>query len=258
MTSPIDPIHLSRDAHRFLAFIYFAFAEADASWTNEETFTLYEFLERQAGDLTREQSVALAQEAFGWISGVEGNEARLRVIEEKAPELLGHLDGAARQALLDSFRVLARADGEVSADERSMQARISRAVLGAPSRPALKLDDESLRMAAFVYFTCAEADQSWTNEETFALYSFLEKQSGDGSPERSVALAQEAYQRILGVEGNAARLAVIREEGPRALAALSEAQRRALLDNLLELAKSDGKVTRAERSVYDTVRQILR
>ena len=54
----------NREAHRLLAFIYFTCAEADASWVNEETFVLYEFLERQAGELTREESVALAQEAY--------------------------------------------------------------------------------------------------------------------------------------------------------------------------------------------------
>ena len=103
MTEPAAPATLAAEAHRLLAFIYFACAEADGAWTNEETIALYDFLAEEAGDLGREQSTALAREAFDWLAGVAGNEARLRVIEDQAPRLLGHLSHDDRTRVLDNL-----------------------------------------------------------------------------------------------------------------------------------------------------------
>lgn len=376
MTEPAAPATLAAEAHRLLAFIYFACAEADGAWTNEETIALYDFLAEEAGDLGREQSTALAREAFDWLAGVAGNEARLRVIEDQAPRLLGHLSHDDRTRVLDNLLELADADGARSRDEAAMHARIRRALLGPASTtdlPELRLiafmfqllahadgrvdsnevgkirallrarapratkrqiretieqasawydaaktdaerialleraaaslhwtlgaaerndllveliaiasadgnaeiaegnlvrtiravlvrslRDEELRLLAFIYFTCADADGEWTSEETLALYEFLERESHGLARERSVALAQEAYQWLLGVPGLDARLAVLDEKIPHALAHLSELEREEVIVNLLDLARTDHGVTAAEQRVRDRVRALLR
>lgn len=376
MTEPAAPATLAAEAHRLLAFIYFACAEADGAWTNEETIALYDFLAEEAGDLGREQSTALAREAFDWLAGVAGNEARLRVIEDQAPRLLGHLSHDDRTRVLDNLLELADADGARSRDEAAMHARIRRALLGPASTtdlPELRLiafifqllahadgrvdsnevgkirallraraptatkrqiretieqasawydaarsdderialleraaaslhwtlgaaerndllveliaiasadgnaeiaegnlvrtiravlvrslRDEELRLLAFIYFTCADADGDWTNQETLALYEFLERESHGLARERSVALAQEAYRWLLGVPGLDARLAVLDEKIPHTLAHLSELEREEVITNLLDLARADHGVTATEQRVRDRVRALLR
>ncbi len=376
MTESPAPAPLAAEAHRLLAFIYFACAEADGAWTNEETIALFDFLAAETGDLDREQSTALAREALDWLAGVPGNEARLRVIEDQAPRLLGHLAHGDRERLLDNLLELANADGTLSRDETAMHARLRRVLLGPASTtdlPELRLiafifqllahadgrvdsnevgkirallraraptatkrqiretieqasawydaarsDDErialleraaaslhwtldaqgrndllveliaiaaadgnaeiaegnlvrtiravlvrslreeELRLLAFIYFTCADADGDWTNQETLALYEFLERESHGLARERSVALAQEAYQWLLGVPGLDARLAVLDEKIPHTLAHLSELEREEVITNLLDLARADHGVTATEQRVRDRVRALLR
>lgn len=376
MTDTAASATLAAEAHRLLAFIYFACAEADGVWTNEETIALYDFLAAHAGDLGREQSVAIAREAFDWLAGVDGNEARLRVIEEHVPRTFAHLPGEARSELLDDLIELAQADGKLSRDEAAMHARIRRALLGPASttdlpelrliafifqllahadgrvdsdevgkirallrarapkatkrqiretieqaaawyhaaqsddariahleraaaalhwtlnsrerndllveligiasadgnaetvegdlvrkiRGALvrQLRDEELRLLAFIYFTCADADGDWTNQETLALYEFLERESSGLPRDRSVALAQEAYQWLLGVPDLDARLAVLDDRVPHALAHLSELEREEVITNLLDLARTDHGVTATEQRVRDRIRALLK
>ncbi len=89
-------------------------------------------------------------------------------------------------------------------------------------------------------------------------YEFLERESHGLARERSVALAQEAYQWLLGVPGLDARLAVLDEKIPHALAHLSELEREEVIVNLLDLARTDHGVTAAEQRVRDRVRALLR
>ena len=138
MTESPAPAPLAAEAHRLLAFIYFACAEADGAWTNEETIALFDFLAAETGDLDREQSTALAREALDWLAGVPGNEARLRVIEDQAPRLLGHLAHGDRERLLDNLLELANADGTLSRDETAMHARLRRVLLGPASTTDLR------------------------------------------------------------------------------------------------------------------------
>lgn len=371
-----DPVSVAAaEAHRLLAFIYFSCAEADGEWKNEETIALYDFLAAHAGDLGREQSTAIAREAYDWLLGVSGNEARLQVIEEHVPRTFGHLSAEARAQLLDDLIELAMADGQLSRDEAAMHARIRRALLGpatttdlpelrlvafifqllahadgrvdsnevgkirallrkhAPTatkrqiretidqaaawyaaassederlahlervaaglhwtlnskerndllleliaiasadghaeiaegdlvrkiRAALvrSLKDEELRLLAFIYFTCADADGDWTNQETLALYEFLERESVGLPRDRAVALAQDAYRWLLEVPGLDARLDVIADKVPHALAHLSPIERDEVMNNLLDLARTDHGVTAAEQRVREKIRALL-
>lgn len=362
------------EAHRLLAFIYFAGAEADRAWTSEETAALYEFLEQRAAGLTREQSVAIAQEAYAWLRGVEGDEARLRVIEEKVPEVMAHLTAQERTAILDDLLELLQSDEKVGRAERSMFVRVKAALLGqartdlpelrliacmckmlgqvdgkydAPERAktrailagrapeatrrqlretieqaeawydAARSDEErlarleqgasalhwtlntrerndllvelmalasasngpqveegavvrairrslvrtvrreELRLLAFIYFTVADADRSWTNEETVALYELLEQHAGELSREECVAIAQEAYRWIVELDGTERRLAVLAEKAPHALAHLSPLARDELIDHTYALAKTDRRLARAETAVLEKIRQIV-
>lgn len=375
MSQPSSPsAYVGEEAHRLLAFIYFACAEADAAWTNEETFALYEFLERHAGGLTRERSVELAREAYARVLEVPGNEVRLREIEAQVPLVFAHLGEETRREILDELLELALTDGKVSRDEAAMHARIRRALLGDASTdlPELRLvayifqllaradgridsgevgkiraflrardpkatkrqiretveqagawydsaaDDaaridllkrvarglhwtldarqrndllvelmrvasadghaeagegslvrairaalidqfhpDEIRVLAFIYFTCAEADGSWTNQETIALYDLLERHGGPGRRDEVVALAQESYLRILGIADLEERLRVIREEAPSALGRLREEEREAILAEVLELSRLDDRVSGREGKVRDAVRSAL-
>lgn len=362
------------EAHRLLAFIFFACAEADREWTNEETALLYEFLEQRAGGLTREQSVAIAQEAYGWLTEVEGADARLRVIEEKVPRTLAHLTAEERGALLDDLLELVETDAKVGRAERTMLARIKRALLGEPRTdlPELRLiacmctmlgyidgeydapevaktrtilaarapgatrrqiretieqagewyaaaqsDEErlarleqeasalrwtlntcernevlvdlmalasashgpaieegavvrairtslvrtvkreELRLLAFTYFTIADADRTWTSEETAALYELLEQHAASLPREEYVAIAREAYSWIADIEGTERRVAVIAEKAPHALAHLTALERDELLDAAYALAKTDRRLARTETMVLEQIRRIV-
>jgi uncharacterized tellurite resistance protein B-like protein len=362
------------EAHRLLAFIFFACADADREWRSEETALLYEFLEQRAGGLTREQSVAIAQEAYRSLAEVEGNEARLRVIEAKVPQTLAHLTAEERTGLLDDLLELVQTDAKVGRTEQSMLARIKRALLGEPRTdlPDLRLiacmcqmlgridgeydapelaktrtilaarapratkrqiretieqagewyaaaqsDEvrldrleqeasalhwtlntrerndvlvdlmalasashgpaieegavvrairtslvrtvkrEELRLMSFIFFTIADADRSWTSEETAALYKLLEQHAGALMREEYVAIAQEAYRWIVDIEGTDARVAVIAEKAPHALAHLSPLERDELLDHTYALAKTDRRLARAETAVLEQIRQIV-
>ena len=248
----------NREAHRLLAFIYFTCAEADASWVNEETFVLYEFLERQAGGLTREESVALAQEAYHRYLELGHADARVRRIEEDVPTAFAHLSSGERGQVLDNLLALSRADGRVTRGEESVVARIRRALHEAPYHPAPHAPrDEEIRLLAFIYFTLADADGRWTNEETVTLYDFLERQSGSPSRERSVTLAQEAYHALLRVDGTAARIEAIAARVPHAFAHRSEAERKQVLRSIVDLARADGHFTRAEGQVLEQIRNLL-
>lgn len=362
------------EAHRLLAFIYFSCAEADRAWTNEETVLLYDFLEQRAGGLTREQSVAIAQEAYQWLLGVEGNEARLRVIEAKVPEAMAYMTPQERTAIVDDLLEILHADAKVSRAERSMLVRIKQALLGEARTelPELRLvaymcqllgrvdgmydapelartrsilserepratrrqiretieqagawyeaarsDEErlerleqeasalhwtlntrerndvlvdlislasasggpqveegtvvrtirkslvrtvkreELRLIAFIYFTIADADGTWANEETVALYGLLERHAGEMMRDACVGLAQEAYHWIREIQGTERRLAVLAEKATHALAHLSPVERDELLDRTYALAKTDKRLARAETQVLEKIREIV-
>lgn len=362
------------EAHRLLAFIFFACADADREWSNEETALLYEFLEQRADGLTREQSVTIAQEAYRWLAETEGNEARLRVIEAKVPQALAHLTAEERRELLDDLLELVLTDTKIGGAERSMLQRIKRALLGEPRTdlPELRLiacmcqmlghidgeydaaelaktrtilaarapratrrqiretieqagewyaaaqsDEErlerleqaasslhwtlntverndvlvdlmalasashgpaveegavvrairtslvrtvhreELRLLSFIYFTIADADRTWTNEETAALYEMLERHAETLPREEYVAIAREAFRWISDIEGTDRRIAVIAEKAPHALAHLTPLERDELLDNTYALAKTDRRLARTETVVLERIRRIV-
>lgn len=252
----------SREAHRLLAFIYFTFAEADASWVNEETIALYDFLERQAGELTREESIALAQEAYGRYLELGDAGTRLQYIESHAHAALGHLSHDERREILNNLLTLARVDGEVSSREDSLASRVRRLLRELPGHshqhphPHPSYADE-IRLISFIYFTLADADHNWTNEETFALYDLLEKQSGVADREKTIALAQEAFVTLQGVDGHVARVRRIAELAPQVFARHDEEARKQLLRNLIEIARADGKFSSSEAHLLEDIQQIL-
>lgn len=253
-----DSLSTTREAHRLLAFIYFTCAEADASWVNEETFALYEFLEQQAGGLSREESVALAQEAYQRYLKLGHLDARVGYIEAELPTALGHLSRGQRGQLLDNLVALSEVDGKTSRRETEVVRRVERALHEAPHEPVPDAPrDEEIRLLAFIYFTFADADGRWTNEETVALYEFLEQQSGSPTRERSVALAQEAYRQLLRIPTTEDRLQAIAERVPRAFHGRSEAERKQVLNNLVELARADGRFSATEGRVLEAMRQLL-
>jgi uncharacterized tellurite resistance protein B-like protein len=256
----IDGTARSREAHRLLAFVYFTCADADATWNNQETVALYEFLELQAGDLGREQSVALAQDAYREYLALADADARMTWISARLPAALGHLSQVERGALLEALIAVARADGRVTVGESYTVSRVRRLLQDTPvdSQPDLhEVRDEELRLLAFIYFSFASADGAWTNAETVALFDFLEARVGPGDRERTVELAREAHQALLAEAAEESRVRWISERAPRVLAHRDVAARKTILHDLVTLARADGKFSPAEGHHLEAIRQIL-
>lgn len=252
----------TRDAHRLLAFIYFTFAEADASWQNEETVALYDMLERHAGGLSRDEVVSLAQDAYRRYLALPDAEARLGVIEAEAAAL-AHFGRREREQILADLGTLARVDGKISRAEGATFRRIHDA-LDALEHHDHDHDhthhhhsrDEHVRLLAFIFFTLVDADGHWQNEETFALYDLLEREAGPGERAHTVELAQAAYSTLLATEGTAARLAWIAAHIGH-FHHHDEAARKQVLHNIVELARADGQFTPAEGHVLAEIRTLL-
>lgn len=246
------------EAQRLLAFIYFTCAGADADWRSEETVALYEFLERESGATKREEVVAQAQEAYREYLKLGRVEARVGYIEAHAATALAHLRRGQRGQVLDNLVALAEVDGKTTRRESEVVRRVERALHEAPQvpAPATPRDDE-VRLLAFIYFTFADADGRWTNEETQALYDFLEQQSGSPNRERSVSLAQEAYRQLLRIPTTESRLQAISERVEGAFAQRTEAERKQVMHHLVELARADGRFSATEGRVLEAMRQLL-
>lgn len=256
----------TRDAHRLLAFIYFTFAEADASWQNEETVALYDMLERHAGGLSRDEVVSLAQDAYRRYLALPDAEARLGVIEAEAAAL-AHFGRREREQILSDLGTLARADGKISRAEGATFRRIHDALDAAELHDHdhdhahdhghhHHSRDEHVRLLAFIFFTLVDADGRWQNEETFALYDLLEREAGPGERAHTVELAQAAYSTLLATEGTAARLAWIAAHVGH-FHHHNEAERKQVLRGIVELARADGQFTPAEGHVLAEIRTLL-
>lgn len=254
----VDSSPQARDQVRTIAFIYFTCAQADQSWDNSETVALHEFLERQAGDLSREQIVALAKDAFSRHKELAGTDERIHEIEAVAPVALADLDHAARLQLLADLIALARADGKVSRTEDFTIARIRHALQAAP-RPAADAAprDEEVRLLAFLFFTFADADGRWQSEETAALYDHLERHTGTAERDRTIALAHAAHGALLAIADTDARIAWLAERVPTVLAHRDVAARKQVLKELVELARADGKFSPAEGHTLEKIRELL-
>lgn len=244
------------EAHRLIAFIFFTCAEADADWQSEETFALYGLLERHAGGLSRQDSVALAQEAYQRWLALPDADARLAVIDAEAPGALGHLSHPQRDELFADLIRLIRSDGEVSRGEGALATRVHRLLREAPVRPDTSVRDDEIRLLAFIYFTFAAADGDWQSEETIALYDALERHAGPGAREHTIAVAQAAYRTFQATPA-AARVDWIAARVEATLAARDAAARKQILHDLVGQARADGKFTPAEGHVLEDIRELL-
>lgn len=254
----VDSSPQARDQVRTIAFIYFTVAQADRSWDNRETVALYEFLERQAGALTREQIVELAQDALRRHQELAGTGERIDEIAAVAPVALADLDHAARVQLLSDLVALTRADGTVSRIEDITLARIRHALQAHARPPAHAAPrDEEVRLLAFLFFTFADADGRWQSEETAALYDHLERHTGSSERERTIALAHAAHGTLLATEGTAARIAWLAERIPTVLAHRDVAARKQILHELVQLARADGEFSPAEGHTLEQIRELL-
>lgn len=254
----VDSSPQARDQVRTIAFIYFTCAQADRSWDNSETVALYEFLERQAGSLTREQIAGLAQDALRRHQELAGTDERIHEIEATAPVTLADLDHDARLQLLADLVGLARADGKVSRTEDFTIARIRHALQAEPRPPADAAPrDEEVRLLAFLFFTFADADDRWQSEETAALYDHLERHTGTAERERTIALAHDAHGTLLSIADTDARVAWLAERIPTVLAHRDVAARKQILKELVVLARADGKFSPAEGHTLEKIRELL-
>lgn len=253
----VDSSSVASAAHRLIAFIYFTCAAADADWQNQETVALYELLEAHAEGRTREQSVALAQEAYqSWLA-LADQAARVRHIEAEAGAL-AHLTHAQRDHLFDDIRGLFRTDGEVTRPEVALLKDLREIVRAVPHRPDTSVRDSEVRLLAFIYFTFAAADGRWQSEETIALYDALERHTGvaDGAREYTISLAQDAYRSFKGVPADD-RIAWLGARIPAVLAHRDAAARKQILQDLVDLARADGKFSPSEGHVLEDIRALL-
>lgn len=114
-----------------------------------------------------------------------------------------------------------------------------------------------MRVLAFLYFTCADADaDADIPSGDLALRELLKRESGL-PPDRAAALAHEAHGWLRDLPDLDARLALLTERVPQALAHLPPIEREELLNNLLELARADRGVTATEQRVRDALRGLL-
>lgn len=240
------------EAHRLLAFIYFACAEADRTWTSEETALLYEFLEQHAGGLTREQSVAAAQEAYEWVQRVEGNDARLRVIEEKAPQALAHLTAQERSALLDEAIELMHTDEKVSRAEQSMFMRLKRALLG-----EARADLPELRLIACMCQMLGHVDGKYDAPELAKTRTILSARAPKATKRQIRETIEQAGEWYAAARSDEERLARLEQEASALHWTLNTCERNDVLVDLMALASASNGPQVEEGTVVRSIRHSL-
>lgn len=233
-----------------LVSLHFFVSRADRQAEAAELAQIRSSLARHASGASQEQIEAAIAAAEGEYARPASMAERLERLEAAAAGLRWSLSTAERNALLVELMHVARADGATEAEEvatvRAVRDLIQRSVTR-----------EQYRLLAFIYYTMAEADDQWTNEDTLILHDFLEQQSGSLTREQSVEIAREAYSWVLEVQGNAARLAVIEAALPRSLGHLTAIERAKILDNVEGLALADDSVTKGEDSVHVALKALL-
>lgn len=235
---------------RLIAFVFLMLAGADGRVAAGEIGRIRSLLRARAPGLGDAQLDATLDQAAAWYDAAATDDERLAQLGRAAAGLHWTLRSRERNDLLVELIGIASADGNAEVVEGALVRQIRAALVHT-------LREEELRLLAFLYFTCADADGAWTNQETVRLYEYLENESTGLPRDRVIALAQEAYEWIQSVPGTEARLAVLDERIPRAFAHLSPLERDELLFRLLDLARADGHVSEAEQQVRDRVRTLL-